>query len=250
MSKIAHHCFLKGNKLLYMQQYEEAIKAYEEAIKIDPNFLYSYNGKGDALSNLGRYQDAIDAYNQAMINNPARSHALICIIEEDIEKNIKKYKISNNLYIRNDSLSTAGDDLLSDAKNKLKECHETLKTLARVSKINPNLYAKYGVANALKYLGEYNKAIEECNAAIEINKNPDFKNVLKKMQEDLKSKIKQEQDLQMENKIKQMKLQIQSLAKQIEAIKQSQEIQPAVEEIILEAEGSDSMINNDADHSN
>jgi tetratricopeptide (TPR) repeat protein len=48
----------------------EAIAAYEQAIRLDPNFVLAYNGKGAALSCLGRHEEAISAYEQAIRLDP------------------------------------------------------------------------------------------------------------------------------------------------------------------------------------
>lgn len=40
----------KGNALRNLKRYEEALAAYEQAIRLDPNFAeYAYTGKGNAL---------------------------------------------------------------------------------------------------------------------------------------------------------------------------------------------------------
>ncbi len=55
---------------LYNQRrFEEAINAYDAAIRLDPNSTQTWqawNGKGDALYGLGRYDQAIQAYNKAI----------------------------------------------------------------------------------------------------------------------------------------------------------------------------------------
>ena len=40
-------------------RYEEAIKAYDEALKINPQDADAWTNKGNALSNLGRKEEAI-----------------------------------------------------------------------------------------------------------------------------------------------------------------------------------------------
>ena len=46
--------WIKG-KALYMQgMFDEAIEAYDKAIELDPNYANPWNGKGLALDNLGR----------------------------------------------------------------------------------------------------------------------------------------------------------------------------------------------------
>jgi tetratricopeptide (TPR) repeat protein len=47
-------------------RYEEAIEAYNEAIKIDPQFAFAWNNKGLALSSLGRYEEAEQCFQRAI----------------------------------------------------------------------------------------------------------------------------------------------------------------------------------------
>ena len=43
-------------------KYDEAIKAYDEAIKLDPNIADAWNNKGwSALNGQGKYDEAIKA---------------------------------------------------------------------------------------------------------------------------------------------------------------------------------------------
>ena len=60
----------KGGMLYYLKRYEEAIAAYEEAIRLDPNDAIAYNSKGAALNDLKRYEEAIAAYEQAIRRDP------------------------------------------------------------------------------------------------------------------------------------------------------------------------------------
>jgi len=51
-----------GYALVDLGLYKKAIKAYEKAINIDPEYIDIYNNLGIALSNLGRNEEAIEAY--------------------------------------------------------------------------------------------------------------------------------------------------------------------------------------------
>jgi tetratricopeptide (TPR) repeat protein len=39
----------KGNDLLHLDKYDEAIQAYNKAIEIDPQYAYAWNNEGFAL---------------------------------------------------------------------------------------------------------------------------------------------------------------------------------------------------------
>ena len=61
--------------LHYLRRYEEAIKAYDNALTIDENYVSSWNDKGRALHNLKRYIEAIQAYDRALTLDPNSASA-------------------------------------------------------------------------------------------------------------------------------------------------------------------------------
>lgn len=60
----------KGVKLEKAGKYAEAIKAYDQAIKLNPKYIEAWNNKGVALFNLGRYEVSIRVYEQAIKLDP------------------------------------------------------------------------------------------------------------------------------------------------------------------------------------
>lgn len=60
----------KGVALEKAGKYAEAIKAYDQAIKLNPKYIEAWNNKGVALFNLGRYEVSIRVYEQAIKLDP------------------------------------------------------------------------------------------------------------------------------------------------------------------------------------
>jgi len=60
----------KGNELCDQGKYDDAIKAYDEAIRVDSQFAEAWNNKGVALDELGRYVEAVHCCSQAIRINP------------------------------------------------------------------------------------------------------------------------------------------------------------------------------------
>jgi tetratricopeptide (TPR) repeat protein/S1-C subfamily serine protease len=57
----------RGNQLWRLRRYEEAVTAFDAAIKQNPDFVYlAYYGKGLALGGNGKYQEVIAALEQAV----------------------------------------------------------------------------------------------------------------------------------------------------------------------------------------
>lgn len=64
----------KGNVLYALAKYNESIQAYDQAIEIDKKYALAWYGKGLALTKLEDYDEAVKAYDNAIEaspNNPA-----------------------------------------------------------------------------------------------------------------------------------------------------------------------------------
>ena len=58
-------------------KYGEAIRAYDKAIKINPQLAKAWLGKGSALQNQGKYVEAIKIYDKLIQQNPVDAKPLI-----------------------------------------------------------------------------------------------------------------------------------------------------------------------------
>src|SRR5229473_931592 len=80
----------EGVTLSDFKRYEEELAAYEQAIRLDPNYVHAYNGKGNALSDLSRYEEALAAYEQAIRLDPNFAYAYNN--KGDVLRDLKRYK--------------------------------------------------------------------------------------------------------------------------------------------------------------
>jgi Flp pilus assembly protein TadD len=61
---------LLGNTYCNLKQYEDAIKAHNNALKIDPNYCEAWVNMGVTYRKKGDYDKAEDCYNKAMLIDP------------------------------------------------------------------------------------------------------------------------------------------------------------------------------------
>lgn len=62
----AYSLVLKGNDLINLSRYDEAIKLFDQAIAADPSSVHAWNGKGTALGEAGRFEEAIECFDKAI----------------------------------------------------------------------------------------------------------------------------------------------------------------------------------------
>ncbi len=77
-------------------KYKEAIEAYNNAIRLDPNYAIAYNNRGNAYRDLKEYTKAIKDYNRAIDLNPRYAYAyyergLICYYLNDYQRAVQDF---------------------------------------------------------------------------------------------------------------------------------------------------------------
>src|SRR6266849_2759431 len=87
---IAKQRLEEGNTLLNLKRDEEALEAYEQAIRFDPNNTVAYNGKAATLDALSRYQEALTVCDQAICLDP--NYAVAYITKGNVLNGLERYE--------------------------------------------------------------------------------------------------------------------------------------------------------------
>jgi tetratricopeptide (TPR) repeat protein len=78
----------EGQRLYDLMQYDDAIKEYNEAVKIQPSFALAYLGIGRSLAETGKFDEALRQYKTALDLDPRNSEIMYEIARAYIEKGL------------------------------------------------------------------------------------------------------------------------------------------------------------------
>lgn len=165
--------YKRGNKFFDLQWGKKAIKCYNKAIKIRPNYAEAWLGKANVCLALGGNLLALKCYNKVTELEPINAEALLgcAIVYRDFFEEYdsalkfceKAIEIDPNNY---EAWGHKGLNLF-----KLKRLEESLKTLEKAIEIKSNeSWVWYNRGVVLSELGRYQEAEESFKKAEEIAK--------------------------------------------------------------------------------
>ena len=129
--------FYRGNEKYLMRNYQDAIGAYDEAIRLQPDFANAYVNRGLAKEKLGQHESAIMDYSSAIKIDPTLAGAY------------------NNR---------------GSAKRKLGQYFLALEDLSTAIQLDPRYVKAYvNRGNAKNSLGHPNEALEDFNTALALD---------------------------------------------------------------------------------
>ena len=162
-----------GNKLWRLFEYEEAVAAFDEAIKLNPDFEEAWYARGLALSWQEEYQAAVASFDKATEINPnfyqawrERGEALYML------KRYPDALASFDKAIALNSQDSVLYMLRGQLLEELERYAEAVDAYSQAIKIKPHPFAYNNRGNARSDLGEYKEAIADYNRAIKIK--PDY----------------------------------------------------------------------------
>ena len=157
-----------------LKQTTKAIEAYQQALRINPEFAEAWDGLGDAYAQAGQTATAIEAYHQALRINPEYGEAwynlgVVCSQASQTAKAIEAYHQA----LRINPEDAAAWNNLGTAYGQTDQTAKAIEAYQQALRINPedaaawnNLGTDYGQA------GHTAKAIEAFQQALRIN--PEF----------------------------------------------------------------------------
>ncbi|MEM1167813.1 MAG: tetratricopeptide repeat protein [Cyanobacteria bacterium P01_H01_bin.35] len=164
----------QGDLFAQKQQWNQAISAYHQAIKIDPNFPWSYHKLGGALVQLKRWDEAVDAYRQVIAIEPNFPWSYNKLGDALME--LKIWQEAINVYRHFIEIKPDfpwSYKKLGKAFMELKIWQEAVTAYRHFITLKPDLYLPYkNLGDALIQLENWSEAVAAYRQAVEIN--PDF----------------------------------------------------------------------------
>ncbi len=171
LQKSVQQWLTEGNTLADLNRYEEALGAYEHAIRLSPNLASAYSNKGSVLNKLTRYEEALAASELAIHldpNDAAAYHtkgiALYSLKRYEEALAACEYSIRLNPRDAN-AYFNKGSTL-----NRLKRYEEALTAYEQAIRLDSNLAIAYNnKGNTLYSLKRYVEALSAYEQAIYLN---------------------------------------------------------------------------------
>jgi hypothetical protein len=100
--RLAEGLFLAGREFLKLGKDKEAIKAFKESIKLNPNVAEAQYGLGFSNFRLGRFREAVDAFKKAVALDPkmAKAHYGLSLAYQELnmtQQLLEEYRILETL---------------------------------------------------------------------------------------------------------------------------------------------------------
>lgn len=164
----------QATTLFELQRYEEALAAYQEAVKISPDFVPGWNGQGRTLWELKDYNAALSAYDQAIQIKPDYQEAWIG--RGLVLRSLKRYPEAIAAFDKALQLDHNHPDvwhLKGEVFSNLQQYNNAVAAYKQAIELQPNAYKSlYGQGWALHQLKQYEQAITAYETAIDFK--PDY----------------------------------------------------------------------------
>jgi lipoprotein NlpI len=193
-SNSARVWYNKGNVLTDLGKYDEAIQAYSNAIKLNPNDTHVWNNIGNVFYYQGRLDDALHAYDKVidLDNKSAFAWAMrgyILIHPVPVNKTqSEEALISLERAIELEPNTAWYWNEKGNALSYLNRLDDALAAKNKSLELDPNLYFTwYDKAIVLKDMHRYNEALNAVNESLKLNQqDADVWKLQKEILNDLK----------------------------------------------------------------
>jgi predicted O-linked N-acetylglucosamine transferase (SPINDLY family) len=159
-----------------LKEYDLAIKSYEKAIDLRPEYADAHFNLGIILSDYGRLDSAIDFYKKAIKADSKYTEAYnnlgLILLESGILDEAKNYFENASIINPKDALAF---NHLGIVYRRLHNLNDSAKCFEKAITINPSYPDAFAnLGNVLKDLNSFDKALTNYQRAYELNSNLDY----------------------------------------------------------------------------
>jgi tetratricopeptide (TPR) repeat protein len=162
----------KGEVLVRLKRFADALPALEEAVSVNPNYAMAHHNKGDALFGLARYEEALEAYDQALSADPKKTLAINNKKTDPGDANWFTEMLVRDLNARQQALEINRASVYEskgDTLYQLKMYNEAIEAYEQTSRIDPRSISAYNSkGNTLSKLERYEEAVQAYEQALRI----------------------------------------------------------------------------------
>lgn len=188
---------LMGNVLTKKGQIDQAIEAYSQAIKANPNNTKSYASRGYCFAQQRKVERALQDYKKAISIDPDFYQPYYN--RATLKLALKKYQESlrdlNKVISLNPPILALAHAKRGEVKRELKDYQGALQDFKQALARDPNMYAVYGNrADVYVRLGDMRKAINDFETFVEYMPNHPVAKMVKKQLPRLRASLKQKEN--------------------------------------------------------
>jgi tetratricopeptide (TPR) repeat protein len=157
-----------------LKQYDRAVRASQEALRIEPNDPWTWGNLGQAYNNLNQYDKAVTAYQEAVRIKPDYADAWynLGLVYRDL-KQYDKAVATLQEAVRIDPKDAAGWYALGDAYHDLKQYDKAVTAFQEVVRIKPEYADAWNnLGHVYRELKQYDKAVTAFQYALRFE--PDY----------------------------------------------------------------------------
>lgn len=151
------------------QQFQEAVNAYQEALKIQPNFMATYHNFGNLLKNLKKYNEALQVFIMGVKQNPNdyNLHNNIGMVYESLGNNTQAIEAYKNAVRVNPKFAKAVNNIavVLYKQKKYPQSSEMFKLALKMDPTYVEVFSNLGAS--LNRQERYKDAIVALETAIQ-----------------------------------------------------------------------------------
>ncbi len=170
----ATNLYNQGNTLYELNRYQEAFRAYDQALELRPDYVDAWKGQGDSLQGLRREKEALEAYEQAIQLQP--DYWAAWVARGELLGKLTRYSEAIQAFtkvVENQPDNWQAWEGKGNGEIKLKQYSQAIASYQQVLELNrERTSAWYNQGWALQNLKRYEEAVDSYDQAVDIQ--PDY----------------------------------------------------------------------------